>query len=371
MKSALFRFPAREAVVVGVSAAATQFGAAFAYRVVPSEVDFAIFRVTEQRFLNGLPMYSGDSVDFTPPIFHVLLWPFAHLDPRLGFIIWTIGSTLLAWLVVRMAMRAVPRAHYHGWIIAACVVNAAGVQATLRLGQVSWIVAFLITMAWIAARSSRWVAAGWWTGLAIAFKPFLLVALPVFLVRRQWKLVAVCVLTIAVCCGVSAAAYGWPAFAGWFAALQTTPGPVYTTHFLNASWMALITRMGLPYTAGVLLGLVTILVMVWRIRAADEDASWLLMLLAALLASPLGWIYYQPMLLGPGLALAMSGGHPRLWWLLPVCVVPPIGSRFLQDGSTLIALTAGSAYFWGLLAAFLLVNMTTRPRFVQTGCSAA
>jgi hypothetical protein len=354
-RTGLFQFTAIEGFLVGVTTAAVQFGTAFVYGITPTQMDFAIFQRTTQRFLDGQRMYSADSFDFTPPIFHVLLLPFARIEPRMAFVLWTAANIVVAWIVLKMVLQAIPDAWPRRWVIAAWVVNAVGVQMTVRLGQVSWLVALMVTCAWLAARSSRWVAAGLWAGMAIAFKPFLLVAIPVFVVRRQWKALAVCVPTIVACCGLSLVLFGRPAFSDWIGNLREIPDPVYAMHFLNASWLALMARARLPYVVGSVLSVATIMVMLWRVRSKDEDETWLLLLISALLASPLGWVYYQPMLLGPVVALAMSGRLTRLRWLAAACVFPSLSARFLQDGSAAVAVTLGSIYFWGFLTAFVLI----------------
>jgi hypothetical protein len=270
-------------------------------------------------------------------------------------VLWTGANVAVAWLVFRMVLRGLPDAWKRRRVIAAWVANCAGVQMALRLGQVSWLLALVVTAAWLAARSSRWVSAGVWTGIAIAFKPFLIVAIPVFIVRRRWKALAVCAPTVLGCCGLSVLIFGSPTFADWIGNLRRIPDPTYAMHFLNASWMGFAARAHLPYLVGILLSGATVLVMLWRVRSVDEDHAWLLLLMTALLACPLGWLYYLPMLLGPAVAMAMSDRLPHLRYVLPICVVPCLSARFLQDGSAAVALTLGSIYFWGMLTAFAII----------------
>ena len=349
----LFHINAEKGLIIGVAAAILQVYGAFRFGVA-SESDFAIFQGTTARFLDGSRMYSPESFDFTPPVFHVLLLPLAHLDPGLAYLIWTAVNVAIACTVFHMVLRAVPGAWTRRNLIAAWVVNAAGVQMTLRLGQVSWIVALLVTCAWIAARSSRPLVAGAWAGLAIALKPFLLVAVPVFVVRRQWKSVLSCALTATASCALSVLLFGREAFADWLGNLRVVPDPVYATHFLNASWVAFVSRANGPYLAAMILSAATIVVMLWRVRTSDEDESWLLLLLAAILASPVGWVYYQPLLLGPGVALALGGRLKHLRWIALTCIVPALGKDLFQHGPMIVALTFGSVYFWGLLTVFLV-----------------
>ena len=347
-----FHLDAVKGLIIGVSAILLQVYLAFRFGVA-TESDFAIFQGTTARFLDGSPMYSPEAVDFTPPVFHVLLLPFAHVDPRVGYLIWTAINVAIACMVFQLVLRVVPGAWTQRYVIGAWVVNAAGVQMTLRLGQVSWMVALLVTCAWLAARSSRPLVAGAWAGVAIAFKPFLLVAVPVFVVRRQWKSVAACLLTTGASCALSVLLFGREAFVDWLGNLRVVPDPVFATHFLNASWVAFVSRANGSYLAGLILSAATIAVMLWRVRTTDEDESWLLLLLAAILASPVGWVYYEPILIGPAVALALTGRLKHLRWVALTCVVPALGKNLFQGGPMIVALTIGSVYFWGLLTVFL------------------
>lgn len=344
---------AKEWVIVGVVFAVVQFCTAFVYGVTPSALDFSIFLRTTERFLEGLRMYSADAFDFTPPLFHVLLLPLAHTDARLAFVAWTLANVGIAWLVFMRVVQNVPDAWPRRWMIAAWMVNAAGVQMTIRLGQVSWLVALLVTGAWLAARSSRWIPAGVWAGVAIAFKPFLLVVIPVFVVRKQWKALAVCVPTLLACCGLGVLLFGRLALTDWLGNLGATPEPTYATHFLNASWVGVTARAHLPYVLGAVFAALTICTMLWRVRSGDEDEAWLLLLITAMLASPMGWVYYQPMLLGPVVALAVRGRLVHFRWIALTCVAPPLGKTLFQTGPTIVSVTLGSVYFWGLLLAFV------------------
>ena len=339
-------------MIIGVTTAILQVYGAFRFGIA-DESDFGIFQGSAARFLDGGRMYSPESFDFTPPAFHVLLLPLAHLDPGLGYVIWTALNVAIACIVFHMVLRAVPGAWTQRNLIAACVINAAGVQMTLRLGQVSWMVALPVTCAWIAARSSRPFAAGAWAGVAIAFKPFLLVAVPVFIVRRQWKSVESCVLTISASCALSVLLFGRTTFADWLGNLRVVPDPVFATHFLNASWVAFVSRADGPYLGALILSALTIMVMLWRVRTSDEDESWLLLLLAAILASPVGWVYYQPIFVGPAVALALGGRLKHLRWVALTCVIPALGKNLFQHGPMIVALTIGSVYFWGLLTVFI------------------
>lgn len=364
-ESGRFPFRPQEAVLAGIVTAVVQFATAFQYGIA-KESDFAIFLRTAERFVDGRRMYSPSDVDFTPPHFHVVLLPLAHVDPGIAFVLWTTVNAVLAWMVLRLVLRGVPGAWERRWLIAGCVANAAGVQMTIRLGQVSWLVASLVTLAWLSARSSRPLASGLYAGLAIAFKPFLLVLVPVFIVRKQWRTLAGCVFTILMSLGLGVAVFGIEPLNDWVANLRLTPDPSYVTHFLNASWAGVVMRGHLPYAMVSMLAAATILVMLWHARSSDEDKAWLLAGIAALLASPVGWIYYQPVLLGPAVAVALSGRLTHVRWIVLASVIPGLSRTAFQQSGVVVALTLGSIYFWSFFAVFTqLVRPAAAPAQVN------
>jgi hypothetical protein len=356
--SGFFDYSAKEAFVVGAVTAIVQFCTAFAYGGVGAS-DFAIFQRSTTRFLDGVRMYSSAEVDFTPPLFHTLLLPFAHLNTTLAFCLWTAANVCLAAVLVRTVLRAVPAAWPKRWVVAAVVINAAGVQMTLRLGQVSWIVALLVTHAWLAGRSSRPYASGILAGVAVALKPFLVVALPVFLVRRQWTRLAATVVSMAVCGALGLLLFGTDASIDWLANLQLRPDPVYATHFLNASWGALAARAHVPILAATVMSVVTCLVMLAFAASSDEDEAWLLLLVTAIVASPVGWAYYVPILLGPVVSLVTRRGAALPRWVAWTFFVPALRSTQFQQGSLMLAATIGSVYLWGFVGLFVWVASGT------------
>jgi hypothetical protein len=88
-------------------------------------------------------------------------------------------------------------------------------------------------------------------------------------------------------------------------------------------------------------------------RTRDHDRALFIALAASLLASPLGWVYYVPVLGGPLAALAVRHQLSAAWYvalsgfLIPHFILYPFRSHFF-------ALTAASVYAWSLLALWLL-----------------
>jgi hypothetical protein len=91
------------------------------------------------------------------------------------------------------------------------------------------------------------------------------------------------------------------------------------------------------------------LLSVGAVLDADEDETWLVTIICALLASPLGWIYYLPLLTAPLIIVATEHRLPRrTWFAWPLLAVPPVSLDWFQ-AHTITALSVGSVYTWGLL----------------------
>jgi hypothetical protein len=88
--------------------------------------------------------------------------------------------------------------------------------------------------------------------------------------------------------------------------------------------------------------------------AGEIDRTFLLFSLAALLASPLGWIYYGWLFAGPALAVMLDwwgGEAPRRWLVIALIagVCWPLPAARLFQPYALGTVTFGSIYFWSIL----------------------
>jgi alpha-1,2-mannosyltransferase len=294
---------------------------------------------------------SGLGVNYNPPHFHLLMLPLAWLPVRAAFVLWTAFGLGLGAATIHLAMRegSIPWPLQDRRVLMAAALTSAGVGATVLLGQVSFVVALVVTLAWRAARHTKWGVAGAWLGLAISLKPFLLLAVPLLVIRTRWKAAAIALLTAMVCAAVGISVFGWAAFEGWLALLRRAAPAAHLQFFLNGSWAGFAARTQLPMPAAVLGSLAIIAVTTGAVRHGSEDRAWLVALSGTLLASPLGWIYYVPLMAGPLVVLAQAGRLPRWTWALwPLFVFPPL-ARELFLGSRIGAATLGSLYFWLLV----------------------
>jgi len=229
------------------------------------------------------------------------------------------------------------------------VLLCAGTGAVVHLGQVGWIVALITTLAWGAARHSRWRAAGLWLGCAAALKPFLLLFFLVLLVRRRWRALWFAAVAFAASIAIGAGVFGADALRDWIALLGAGAPPGQMSYFINASLPAILVRAGMAGSVALGSGLLVAVVSVWATRTIEEDLAWVIGLTCAILASPLGWIYYVPLLAAPLAGAATEGRLPGSTWRIWPLLAFPAFSRALFQSTPMLAVSAGSLYSWALL----------------------
>jgi hypothetical protein len=368
--------------------------------------DFGKFYYSAQQFLAGEDMYApnratsmyvGPGLEHTflnvnPPHFHLLLLPLAKLPPLTALAVWTLASLLslaccLGVMTRELGLTITPARAL--WSLLALLAFAA-TGAVIITGQMSLLLMVPITLAWRAARQDRWSRAATWIGVAMSVKPFLLIFVPYFMARRQWLAVAYAIATFITSFGIGRYVFGLEAYESWGRTLAGTDWPWAA---MNGSILGVLVRSAAesPYYTPVVLArqlirpiwmigaLTTLITTIW-IAARDRtplgvDRGFALLLVGALLVSPLGWVYYLWLPVGPILALAvawrLSDRRPRAIAIVSmaaaVCLVCPLILVTAWQPSGWRTLTLGSAYFWGTLllwTALLLDHAAARRRGV-------
>jgi hypothetical protein len=220
----------------------------------------------------------------------------------------------------------------------------------------------------------------------MSIKPFLGLLLVVFAVRKRWAALAIALTTAIGCFAIGIVALGWPTFLSWIHALRSI---TWAAHIFNASLFGFIERLvghhpesiwelaplasapglvlplWLLATAGV--GAVSAWFLYRRVPAdATElinettfavDRMFAVTLSAALLISPLAWVYYVFFLAGPFIALcADTQWRQAFAWRSVLFVGAALALTFAPGTLTSAqphawaTFTIGSGYFWSLLA---------------------
>jgi hypothetical protein len=351
-------------IVLGVAAVVA---ALVLIRLTPDRrTDFSIFYRSALAWRMGGTMYPADHVNLNPPAIVVAYAPLTYVSSETAQIIFTLLGIACVLISSRWISKATPRVP---WIVLASIVLAVDAGwINLWLEQEGLILMFVVTAAWIADREHRDLSAGTWAGLAIYTKPFLVVLIVYWAWRRRWRRIGATFAAGFLLVLLGAALAGPGSYVFWWHSLGLAPAPYAP---LNASLLGLWSRtfFGSEFAPALIRQPLPVLIVSWglsfvallwtmvrRIAADrdDVDRAWALVLIGSLLASPLGWIYYVPIVAGP--LLGCIGG-PVSW----ACVWVSLGILLIVRSEVLVALhtsavgaiVLGSIHCWVLLLIFV------------------
>jgi hypothetical protein len=332
-----------------------------------STTDFLAFYQSGRQFLAGtdpyFPFVSARGPNLNPPWIVLLMSQLCRAPLPVAVSLWWAFS--FACLALTTAAIAKAVAPGHGVAIASAMLVTQASYSNIRLGQVAWPVMLLVTLAWLADRAHRPAVCGFVLGLAIAWKPFLILFVPYLLWRREWVALTTLFIALAAAFFIGLVAMGAAGWMSWLAALRHNVG--WEAHLLNASLAGFVSRMSRasplwpPRVVWSVLAGLLMLVSAWRLTTSRRvDVAWAAIPLLALLISPLGWIHYLPIAAGPLSAMVRTAPRPAIGlgvagWLL---VCNPLAWMLPTNESGLgMLLTIGSSYTWGivLLVAAVLV----------------
>jgi hypothetical protein len=291
---------------------------------------------------------SWEGPNLNPPALMLLIVPLSFLPLAVAHVAWMVTSVILYAITAHWVARELHLPT--GRILSLLLISQATVYA-IELGTFVAPLAACVTLAWRAHRHQFDRAAGFWIGIAVACKLFLLPFVAYAVVRRRWRMCGGIAFGIASVMTLGVVVFGLANTELWLQTLGTVPP---FAHPWNGSWIAWLLRalsdwftVAAWWLAG---GAIIASLMLWRWSrpAGDLDAEWIGIISGSLLVSPLGWVYYAPLLIGP---FAGRDRSALLWigyglFCLPFAVV--VWSR-----SPAWNLTVGSAYFFGFLALFV------------------
>jgi len=365
--------------------------------------DFGKLHASARAYLAGRDMYdlgpatlspvrgmTGDILHYiqflnlNPPHFHLILLPLAPLPGRWALIVWGIVSLVCLGVSLRLIAReaGVVLTPWRWRLAALALLSFAGLGAVAVTGQVSFILLLPMTLAWIRARRGRWAEAGVYLGLAMSVKSFLGIFLPYLVLRRRFDALGAALAAGAGAFVIGLGVFGWEAHRSWIAGLSAVS---WEWVAMNASLLGFLKRVLAPSAyyeplldAPRLIGPTWLLLsgviaaVTFAVVATDAgdgavDRSFGLLLLAALLISPLGWTYYWWLALGPMIVVVAAWSRwnveadrstissaGRWRWALLLVAVPgliwPLPATVWFQPSPWATVLTGSAYFWATLA---------------------
>ncbi len=359
----------------------------------PTHSDFTIFYYTSRMVADGLPMYGVSPARYgiewaadhlgnlNPPHVQLLLLPLGYLSYRDALACFVgVNAVCLAWSLWLVARElAIPWSWQRFWLWGALTLSCAAFTTVAVTCELTFVLMVPFTLAWRAWRRGQWTAAGACLGACASAKLFLLLFVPLLIWHRRWKALAAFVGTAGVLTALGVALFGTGAYLQWAATLGRVG---WWWIPMNASWHGVVSRafegsetiapvVHIPslvkpvaFAGSVFFALASLTSARSEAGAHRRDRSLLVVFLGAILASPLGWVYYLPLAYGPMLGWLRSWradvGATRARavavYIACACLfVPQEMASWLQPNS-IATLTLTSVYFWGVVLLWIALS---------------
>jgi hypothetical protein len=324
-------------------------------------------------------------LDLNPPLFHALLLPLVRLPVAQAFILWALASVIClgaSLFVVARELRVQRTTNGMALVVVGLVASSATL-ATVVTGQITFVLLLPLTIAWQEARRGHWTAAACWLGGLASIKLFVGVFALAFLAARRWRALIVMAAAAAVGFAIGLLAFGLPAYLSWTRALASVSWPWLP---MNASAAGLLSRAfdGGPVFAPLVLapsvarwcGMAVSLALVAATgltiardrRPGAVDRTFLGVTLLAVLASPLGWVYYLWLAVGPATAVwladreTQSPLRDRLVLLAVPGLFVPIAFTLIDARMAWMGVSLGSVYAWSTILLWAATIVDARAR---------
>lgn len=266
--------------------------------------DFTNILRAAQQLRAGLTPYPRDGIpSLNHPILAVVQLPLAWLSPAQARAMWLAISLVCALTTVAVVVGEMRERPSRAALFCAAIfaLTSTGALDAFFSGQVVFPLALLVALAWRCHRRGQMLASAALCGVVVALKPFLLPLLGLYLARCAWRGLGAAGLGAA---GISALALPFVGLSGYadfgrilLARTQVAGSPSIGLPSLLLHFGFSPGRFAILVISGTL-GL-SALALLRResprgIGRADRDV--LVLLAASILASPLGWVYYLPLL---------------------------------------------------------------------------
>jgi len=351
--------------------------------------DFFKFYESTVFYFSGQDIYSNDIVqmkmhdittwvtsdgNLNPPFFTLLLLPLHVFNYAKAYQVWNIFSAICLVGGVHVVLRRFPQWHKNTLIILALFLLYLPTSAVFAYGQVTGLLLLLLGSAWILSREHRDISAGMCIGLACAIKLFCGLFLIYFLCLKRWRIFfsALSIFFLAFLLGFMV--FGLKAYltyhtmlssVGWYAASW------------NASFFGFFIRIfsgieknipliSAPHALKISTILCTVLLVAYLIRTWRKwgeqqfDLGYSLVIVSMLLLSPLGWIYYFPLLLIPYLVLVEDSNELVHLGLCVLLFLSTLTGRLLrtpQIKTHIQIFVFGGMGFYVLLSVLALISI--------------
>ena len=314
--------------------------------------------------------------NLNPPFFTLISFPLAYLSYAHALLIWTwlsIVAGALGILLLQQKLDAQTFSLTSALIILIGLFSYYPSYVNLQFGQLSLLLFPLLVCGWRAAHQRKTVNAAIYLAIAASVKPFIALFLFYFLMRKEWRGLGTFLLTLFSCGVIAALFFGFNSYVTYYHTCQqikwaASNWNVSIYGFLlrliggNESNVALLPIPGLitilyPLLAGIFfVAIIQFLRPALDIPAQQKvDLDFSVVIIAMILLSPLGWLYYFPLLSIPILILwqwAKTGIYPiALPIVLLICIflsnipISLLGSQQIIASNVLAVFFGSSVYF--------------------------
>jgi hypothetical protein len=329
--------------------------------------------------------------NLNPPFFTLISFPFAYLSYPHALLLWTFFSLLAGCLSILLIQQKLDPSSLHSLpcclLLLIAFLSYFPTFANLQFGQVSLLLLPFLVLAWRAAHEQKDIIAAIFLGLAASLKPFIALFFLYFLIRKEWRALSVFILTLLIAALIAAVFFGLNTYMAYYQACQQI---AWAASNWNVSIYGVLLRLiggteantalipihvhGFFTACYLFLSGLFVLMLYWFLRPINDadpqkktDLDFSIILIAMLLLSPLGWMYYFPLLSIPFLVLwhlAKKGLYPIALPLLlatllllsniPISLIP---TNAIQANNVLTVFLGSMLYFVVLivLASLLIV----------------
>lgn len=257
-----------------------------------------------------LPVVKKLPANLNPPFALWLFSPFAHLNYKIALVIWSFFSFILGLIGAGIAFKYafssafLQKNRVYLYLI---YLSSYATLANTAIAQLGAILLFLVMMGYHFYRINRDTAAGIMWGLIVGIKIFPALLLFHVLVKKRFHVAVILLMTLLLSWLIPLFLYGTIVYHQYLAMMSQV---LWYGDSWNASLFGMIFRIIIdlnhkPHSllwVGLVYGVLFCAFLIFylkKISAVADQQAFGLTLVMMLLLSPLGWLYYFPLLTFP------------------------------------------------------------------------
>jgi len=355
-------------------------------------------RMTEKAKRNSEYLFPN----MNSPLHTLFMLPFALMPLKNGFLLWSITSLVLGLMASGFIAFGTLSKEYRLMGFLSLAILLFGYFPTIANviilgGQFGLCLLWFVVLIWLTSRNEHYITAGIVLGFAISVKVIFGLYLLYFFAGRNWKLLACSLFTFFVLNLMGVFIFGVTTYRQHLLNLEIVP------QFINSSWNASFTAFftrifggaeNIPltlmpivaYALASMFSILLILGIILSVRSYSKEMSlthfdigFSLTTVAMLLISPVGWMYYFPILILPAFVIWNSSAllkYKNIYrcsvvasWIISSIPTEFIPSIYEEMNEPILWFTSAGYYFYSLVAfSIILIVMSSKLRNEEKLC---